>query len=74
MALFLTPDEVHDLTGYKRHADQRRWLSDRGWTFETAATGRPVVARSYAESRLGPSESTAGGPWMPNVAAIRRAA
>lgn len=74
MALFLTPDELHDLTGYKRHADQRRWLSDRAWTFETAATGRPVVARSFAESRLGAPDRATAGAWMPNLAAIRKAA
>lgn len=72
--MFLTPDELHDLTGYKRHADQRRWLSERGWTFETAATGKPVVARSYAESRMGPTERVAAGLWMPNLAAIQKAA
>lgn len=72
--MFLTADELHDLTGYKRLADQRRWLTERAWTFETAATGRPVVARSYAESRLGPSERATAGVWMPNLAALHRAA
>lgn len=51
--MFLSDDELLDLTGYRRHADQRRWLSDRGWKFEVSAiTGKPVVSKSYAESRL----------------------
>lgn len=73
--MFLTPTELAELTGYQRHADQRKWLTARGWLFETSATGRPVVARSYAESRLGGSTiSRNTSTWSPNVAAIRKAA
>lgn len=72
--MFLTADELHDLTGYQRHADQRKWLTARGWVFEVAATGRPIVARSYAEQRLGGTAPKAKPAWQPNVAAIRKAA
>ena len=27
--MFLTPDEIRELTGYQRHADQRAWLEKR---------------------------------------------
>lgn len=51
--MFLTDDELFALTGYRRNADRCRWLHDHGWTFErNAITGRPVVSRSYAESKL----------------------
>ena len=73
MQMFLTADEIHDLTGYLRHADQRKWLVARGWVFEEAATGRPVVSRAYAANRLGGVEQVAQA-WAPNVAAIRKAA
>jgi hypothetical protein len=74
--MFLTAPELAELTGYQRHADQRKWLTARGWLFEVAATGRPIVARSYAESRLGgQAAAPATAPaWRPNVAAIRKAA
>jgi hypothetical protein len=67
--VFLTPNELILLTGYHRQADQRKWLTARGWRFETAMTGRPVVARSYAESRIGAVQSSKPS-WSPNLAAI----
>lgn len=51
--MFLTDDELFELTGYRRNADRCRWLNDRKWKFErNAITGRPVVSRTYAESML----------------------
>lgn len=71
--MFLTPDELAELTGYQLHAYQRRWLAAHGWKFETAATGRPVVLRAHAESRmLDPAKSPA--QWSPNLAAIKKVA
>lgn len=74
--MFLSAAELLELTGYKRHADQRRWLTVRHWVFETAATGRPVVAKSYAEARIGAATTApmVPAPWAPNIAAIRKAA
>jgi len=66
--MFLTPDEVLILTGYQRHADQRRWLSDRGWAFEGNAAGRPVVSRAYAEQRLG----VVSKEIMPDFSSLRK--
>lgn len=73
MSIFLSPDEVKDLTGYTRHADQRRWLRDRGWTFEENANGRPIVLRTYAETRLG-GTTVKPAEKRPNFAAIQKAA
>lgn len=51
--MFLTDAELFDLTGYRRNADRCRWLDKNGWTYErNAITGRPVVSRSFAESKL----------------------
>ena len=74
--MFLAPDQLADLTGYQRHADQRKWLAARGWVFEVAATGRPIVSAAYAEQRLGGAVSPAPTlqAWQPNLAAIRKAA
>lgn len=68
--MFLSNDEMRDLTGYMRHADQRKWLTARGWLFEVAATGRPIVSKAHAESRLNMTAPAAG----PNLAALRRRA
>lgn len=50
--MYLSPLDLETLTGYKRHADQRRWLEARGWKFEIARNGRPVVLRAYCEQRM----------------------
>ena len=42
--VFLTPDELRQLTGYRRPALQRQWLEQAGIRHWVASTGRPVVA------------------------------
>ena len=72
--MFLSDAELLELTGYQRHADQRRWLSSRGWLFEESRTGRPVIGRSYAEQRTGallPPQAQKRA-WKPNIAAIQK--
>jgi len=51
--LTLTPDQLLEITGYKRAADQVRWLQNNAWIFTLNAARRPVVSRAYAERRLG---------------------
>lgn len=76
--MFLTPDDVVELTGYQRHADQRRWLTSRGWIFEVSRIGRPIIGRDYAKQKTGFSVTGVDAPrrktWAPNVAAIQRVA
>lgn len=73
--MFLTDEEIRELTGYQRHADQRRWLSDHAWQFEISRIGRPIVGRAYANQRMGLSVDLASQAsrktWSPNIAAIR---
>lgn len=68
MSLFLTPSEIKELTGYKRAADQRRWLNRNGWPYALDANDRPKVARSYADRRL--SGETAGVAQEPDFSAV----
>lgn len=56
--MFLTPDQLHELTDYKRAADQIRWLREKGYPFEIGASGRPKVLSSMIEIRL----QAKGGP------------
>lgn len=50
--MFLTPDQLSDLTGRKRHRAQVAWLLEHGWRFALAASGRPVVLQAEAERHL----------------------
>ena len=50
--MFLTDQDMESLTGYKRPADQRRWLVGHGWTFEVRADGKNVVLLEEARNRL----------------------
>lgn len=73
--LFLSKDEVAELTGYKLPALQCRWLKERGWVFEQNSNRRPIVGRAYAKKRLGGGDD--GAPHIPatlrpNFAALAR--
>ncbi|MEB2647579.1 DUF4224 domain-containing protein [Pseudomonas canadensis] len=52
-AEILSDDELADLTGYKRRADQRKWLKDRNWVFVESRGGRPLVGRMFTRMKLG---------------------
>lgn len=52
--MFLTGDELRELTGYKLASSQCRWLESRGYPFETNASGKPRVLRAYVQQKLCP--------------------
>jgi hypothetical protein len=60
--MFLSDDEVADLTGYQLPAYQRRWLIGNSYPFEIDAHGRPKVLRSYTEARMGGKVATTREP------------
>lgn len=51
--MFLTAEDLHDLTGYVMPSAQIRWLDRAGWEYVVSGLGRPKVLRAYAEQRLG---------------------
>ena len=51
--MFLTPDELADLTGYQRPRWQKVWLRDHGYPHEIDGQGRPRVLREFVQRRLG---------------------
>ena len=69
--MFLNQSELETLTGYSVSGWQRRWLDNHQWTYESAANGRVVVSRAYAEARL--SGIHRSKPSL-NLAAIRKSA
>lgn len=68
--MFLTRDELKTLTGYSVAKLQIKWLSDRAWCFEVAASGKPIVARAYANHRLG-APAGEPAPWKPDFSGLR---
>lgn len=65
--MFLTEEELLELTAYTRFSAQARWLREHGWLFELSASGRPIVSRAYAESKMGGANST----WKPDFSSLR---
>lgn len=70
--MFLHDDELIELTGHTAYGWQRHWLNARGWKFETACNGRPVVSRAYAEAKM--SDNAPQKQVVLDLAAIRKAA
>lgn len=53
MDLYLTPDELTALTGYKTRNGTIRWLARNGWPYAAPAkNGWPRVLRAYHDDRL----------------------
>lgn len=66
MTLCLPPDDLVALTGYRRTAEQIRFLDAAGVPYRLNKCGKPVVARANAERYLGVS---GGGAMQPEAAA-----
>lgn len=71
--LYLTPEELIELTGRKLVSLQIQWLTTKGWKHEVNAAGRPIVARSYFEHRLGAAPNPNERRLRPNLAAVNSA-
>lgn len=56
--MFLTHEQLVDLTDYKRPFEQIKWLRENGYPFEVGSSGRPKVLVRVLETRLEPK----GGP------------
>ncbi len=51
MGLFLTNNELQELTGYKLASKQSSWLSNKGYYVETNARGIPRITYIQIEER-----------------------
>jgi hypothetical protein len=77
VSLYLTADELHDLTGQRWKSKQIEWLRAKRWRFEVTAEGFPRVARAYWQRRMvddAPLEEPARLPKRPNFAILKGAA
>lgn len=64
--MFLTHEQLVELTEYQRPAHQRRWLDQRGIPYWTGARGRPKVLWSDIEHRS-ERQPRRGGPNWDNL-------
>lgn len=72
MSLFLSDDDLVQLTGRRMKSLQIQWLRDAGIPFRVNATGHPVVTRAAVEgaqvqAQPAPQEKAQG--WQPRVIA-----
>ena len=51
--MFLSKDELQELTGLTQGAAQIKWLQREGFSFRVAVDGRPRVLRDTVMSALG---------------------
>ena len=57
MSLFLTRDELEELTGYVRPSAQIRWLRENAVRHFVAAGGHPRVPRSEIDVQAPPART-----------------
>jgi hypothetical protein len=69
--LFLNPDELALLTGFRRKGRQVEQLRRMGIAFHVNGCGRPVVARAAIE---GSTAATSLRTWAPAVVKLARGA
>ncbi len=55
--MFLSKEDLEQMTGFKRPSRQRKWLDHNGYRFDVNAAGRPVVLMSAVEQKLGPTQN-----------------
>lgn len=60
MSMFLTREEVAELTGYQKSAYQQRWLDAEKLGYMVDSEGHPKVLREVVLQRLGGQRKKAG--------------
>ena len=50
--MFLSQEQIVELTGLNRPSSQARWLRSRGWRFDVRADGKLVVHELEAQKHL----------------------
>ena len=51
--MFITTDDLYELTDAKTPRLQIAWLDSHGWVYEVSRLGKPKVLAEYAKMRLG---------------------
>lgn len=70
--LFLDKQQLKELTGYVRRADQRRRLIDMGLPFKPGRDGVPLVLREVVETEFGLKQNSRSRKTAPDLGALRK--
>lgn len=70
--IFLTNDEIQQITEYRRPTDQRAELMRQGYKFEVTRSGRPLVLREACYECIGTSTQRYRVSPEPNFSAIEQ--
>jgi hypothetical protein len=60
--VFLTPNELEQLTGYRKPKLQRDWLVKNGYRFDVRVDGRASVLASQVAARQGGARESKATP------------
>ena len=66
--MFLTPEELAELTGYRQASKQIVMLRKQGIPFHVNAAGHPKVARAIIEGKHTQPATPAAKSWSPSWA------
>ena len=69
--MFLSSENLRELTGYKSGRKQAEWLSSNGYAFDLRADGRPNVLLAQLRQRQGCCAQTQTGRANPNFSWMR---
>ena len=69
--MFLTDDELFELTGYRQSSKQIAMLRKQGVPFNVNASGHPKVARAVIEGGKQAAPKRAIADWNPSWAVSR---
>lgn len=72
--MFLTSDDIEELTGYKNHAKQISWLARNGIKFLISGDGKPKVLQSQIELLIGGTSAPSRRKTEPNFERLERLA
>jgi hypothetical protein len=67
--LFLTHEELTELTGFKTPSGHARWLDKNRWRYVLTRSQQARVSRDYFLERMGSTKTRTGAATMDNHAA-----
>lgn len=71
--MFLTQDEIKELTGYKKYACQIRWLRHNGFKYVVGYDGKPKVTQDHINLMLGSVTHSVRKKTQPDFSMFERA-
>lgn len=72
--MFLTNDQLAELTGFVRPSKQAEWLRREGFEFRVAADGHPRVLEAHVMKLMGVSDTVGKRKTSPDFTSLRKVA